>query len=314
MARHRDYISNTQVRWRRLRLPWSALFAATLLALCAYWLWRAGIRPSPRSWDLGLPSDSGVAGTLVGLVLLMVFGRRMRSPRPVVLGAAKPFPGGGYLRWSGGLVLAAGLLLVAAGAQQPAQNQSQPWLQPIRSPVAAAAVAAAALLLALYSVPRLRLCYLGRRPGPVEIPLVDNATLSDDVPAKELTLQLRRDLATVRLYPPSLIPGNAPPQEFVALVQSATSNPRNLLGTLAGPLTVLPSHAYRVHASLLQRDQPEAPYGVSVQGCCGRAGCRNRASAGQRRGNLRCSRRLMRWPRRSCRGHAGAARHPEPTG
>ncbi len=252
--------------WRQLRLPWSALFFATLLILVDYWTRRVGIRPSSFSWDSHtLSSDPAVLGTVVGVVLLIVFGRRMRSPGPLARAAFKAFPSGGYLRWSGGVLLAAGLLLVPAIVQQLTQDRDTSWFRLMRSPLTTAVLACAALLLALYCVYRLRLCYLGRRPGPVEIPLLDDATPAGGAPVKELTLQLRRHLARVHLYPQSLIPGNAPPQEFVALVQSATSSPRNILGTLAGLLTILPSHAYRVHASLLKRDEPEAPFGVSVQ-------------------------------------------------
>jgi hypothetical protein len=203
--------------------------------------------------------------TVIALAILVVAGVHARRPTLAARPGRRRLPIGGYALWSAATLLGAAVFAAATGVRLLASGEGDGFLGTVNLTVVTSAVSALAAVGALYGLFRLRLVYLARRPGPVDIPLLEDATVRQDAPVREATLELRRNLADVELYPQSLIPGNASPQEFVGLVQSATAGKgRGVLNVLAGLLTLIPTHAYRVHAALLRREG-DLSYGVSVQ-------------------------------------------------
>ncbi len=135
----------------------------------------------------------------------------------------------------------------------------------LTNPVGLLAVIATALA-SLYALHRLLLVRLARGPGPVAILEMTDATTGErDAPLAELTTLLRAHLASVDLYPQSLVPGASTSHDFVQQVQSAASAADPVERAVRFLLAPLPSHAYQVHCAALQREDEWAPYGVSVQ-------------------------------------------------
>ena len=143
-----------------------------------------------------------------------------------------------------------------------ARNVYLLWRSDMGSPTRTA-VLVFLLLLTTYCFRRYRQAELVRRPGPIEVVNLDNATTDKNVNVAELSTRLRNNLARVDLYSPTSVPGAGRSEDFLELLKSVGSQ-KTPLGTLAGLLGITwVTHAYRVNGILRQREGPE-PYGVTV--------------------------------------------------
>jgi tetratricopeptide (TPR) repeat protein len=103
------------------------------------------------------------------------------------------------------------------------------------------------------------------KPGPIQVnDLVPAAGVTDaDIP--QLTAAFRRRLMEMRLHAPEPIPGTAPTQDLLTMLDSEQLDPKNPLATLVRILRVaLPTHAYEVSVSLVE--EPATPPAVPRRG------------------------------------------------
>ena len=228
-------------------------------------------------------ADSGVTRLLALGVALGLTGAVLSTPGRPERGSARTLPGGGGVRWAAQFLILIGACIWCGSYAATGSTWRPAWLpEPLSRlpevldwlprafawlPSALAWLPAALLgLAALYALHRLQLVRLARGPGPIVIPTVTDATgKTPGAPVVELTTVLRRHLAEVNLYPQSLIPGASTPQDFVAQVESAASG-KNTVERVARLLRVaMPTHAYRIHCAVMQREGSRTPYGISVQ-------------------------------------------------
>jgi hypothetical protein len=125
----------------------------------------------------------------------------------------------------------------------------------------------AAVLLALYLYWRAALAWLAYKPGPVDVQELVDATPGGrlEVPAEDLTAELRRLLSDSNMYAPTTLPAEAPPTSFLDLVGDVDLGPAKLgtaLPRLLGRLR--PKLAYRVGGVLRMRSQEPDNVGVTV--------------------------------------------------
>lgn len=224
---------------------------------------------------LPLVTPFAVATIAIVVGVLLFHGLPLHRRRPW-LRPTRPLPGGGLFRWSAvtfaaSLVLSAATALLVTGERVLGRLGVGSGDAP---PVAVTSVAASlALLLFLGSCRRLRLAWLARMPGPIDVLPIASATGDADkqLPRDELTALLRRELAHVNLYTPSLVPGADSPQDFLGLVQSRSEG-TGLIARASRLLSVAwPTHAYRVYCQTLTprsgaaESEPHRAFGISVQ-------------------------------------------------
>lgn len=206
--------------------------------------------PGPPSGSLSLPTQVSTLRERL---------HHLRHPRPWLEGS-HPLPGGGGVRWAARTVLAVGLLLlVLASLPRGEEDRLDP------GPVAWIFLAIAGTAT-VYCVRRLFLVRLARTPGPVAILTVVDGTVTDaEPPLDELTQRLRMHFANVNIYPHSLVPGVPAPQDFADIVE-ASATAKGWWERLVRILVALrPTHAYRVHCTVLHREDDPEPYGAAVQ-------------------------------------------------
>lgn len=209
------------------------------------------------AWSL----DPLWSGELVSATLLLaaavslVAGSSLAAQSRPDLRGQRPLPGGGFFRWNTQLALST--IAFAVGWVELGDN--------LTNPLNLVAVIVLALAIG-YSLYRLLLVRLARGPGPVAILEVTDATYTTEAaPLTELTTVLRAHLASVDLYPQSLVPGASAPHDFVEQVQSASAGKNPVERAVRMLLAPLPTHAYRVQCAALRRAHPSESYGISVQ-------------------------------------------------
>ncbi|HEX8096358.1 hypothetical protein [Jatrophihabitans sp.] len=154
------------------------------------------------------------------------------------------------------------------------QASQNTWAGPLRhayalwkvdiGPIARNLVLTVGLVLFLYTFRRWRQAELVRRPGPIEVTGLINATGDDTVNILELATAFRTVLGRVNLNSPAAVPGAGRPVEFLELLRGA-ANEKTMLGMVAGLLGLTSvTHAYAVTAVLRKRNEPAAPFGITV--------------------------------------------------
>ncbi|MEV5243075.1 hypothetical protein AB0K89_28765 [Streptomyces cinnamoneus] len=123
-----------------------------------------------------------------------------------------------------------------------------------------------AVLLVVFLV-LLRRAMLARNaymPGPVDVQELVAATPEIQGQVQGLTAQLRKHLSETNLYPPTMLPTEAPADNFLDLVGDVDLEPKKLLTSLLHLISRLrPKIAYRVCGTLRERTV-EPHYGVTV--------------------------------------------------
>jgi hypothetical protein len=115
----------------------------------------------------------------------------------------------------------------------------------------------------LYAFRRWRQAVLVRKPGPIAVADLVNAT-GGEINLAELSAAFRTSLGRVDLDSPASVPGAGRPTEFLELLRGA-ANEKSVLGTITGLLGLTwVTHAYSVTAVLRTRDDPVTPYGITV--------------------------------------------------
>lgn len=119
-------------------------------------------------------------------------------------------------------------------------------------------------VLLLYAFRRWRQAELVRRPGPIEVAEMINATGDATLNTAELATKFRTTLGRVDLNSPATVPGAARSVEFLELLRGA-ANEKSMLGTVAGLLGLTwVTHAYSVKAVLRRGEDPALPVGITV--------------------------------------------------
>jgi len=120
------------------------------------------------------------------------------------------------------------------------------------------------LLVFLYTFRRWRQADLVRRPGPIDVAQLINATGKEDLNLVELATEFRTTLGRVDLNSPAAVPGATRPVEFLELLRSVTTE-KSIVATIAGLLGVTwVTHSYSVTAVLRLGDDPVQPYGITT--------------------------------------------------
>ncbi|MHA3703420.1 hypothetical protein ACXR2U_14680, partial [Jatrophihabitans sp. YIM 134969] len=196
-------------------------------------------------------------------------GRRLRAARAAIR-ATHP------LGWLLLCVLAAGALLWSSylAVRTPygsdhrtrwwtsADHLYQLWRFDLGAPVRSV-VLVVLLVVTLYLFRRWRQAALVRRPGPIAVAPLVNAT-GGEINEAELSAAFRGCLSRVDLNSPASIPGAGRSTEFLELLRGAAGE-TSLLGTVTGLLGLTwVTHAYTVTATARHREDRAEPYGITV--------------------------------------------------
>ncbi|MFE5109450.1 hypothetical protein [Streptomyces sp. NPDC056663] len=102
-------------------------------------------------------------------------------------------------------------------------------------------------------------------PGSVDVQELVDATPPEKKPlVQDLTSQFRKQISETDLYPPTVLPAEAPPEHFLDLLGDVDLEPKKLLTSLLRLFSRLrPKVAYRVRGILRFRTQ-EPHFGMTV--------------------------------------------------
>ncbi|MFC9946667.1 tetratricopeptide repeat protein [Streptomyces pratensis] len=124
-----------------------------------------------------------------------------------------------------------------------------------------------AALVVLYLYWRATRAMVAYKPGPVDVQELIDATPPGtlDVPAEDLTAELRQQLSDSSIYAPTTLPAEAPPTSFLELVGDVELDPKKLGTAIPRLLSRLrPKLGYRVGGVLRIREQRPDRLGVTV--------------------------------------------------
>jgi hypothetical protein len=145
---------------------------------------------------------------------------------------------------------------------QPRRHLYELWRFDVSSP-ARYCVLLLMLVAALYAFRRWRQAVLVRKPGPIAVAELVNAT-GAEMNVAELSAAFRTSLGRVDLNSPASVPGAGRPTEFLELLRGA-ANERSMLGTIAGLLGLTwVTHAYVVTAVLRTRENSATACGITA--------------------------------------------------
>ncbi|MEU9091803.1 tetratricopeptide repeat protein [Streptomyces sp. NPDC048428] len=122
-------------------------------------------------------------------------------------------------------------------------------------------------LVVLYLYWRATRALVAYKPGPVDVQELIDATPPGtlDVPAGDLTAELRQQLSDSSIYAPTTLPAEVPPTSFLELVGDVELDPKKLGAAIPRLLSRLrPKLAYRVGGVLRIREQRPDRLGVTV--------------------------------------------------
>jgi hypothetical protein len=175
------------------------------------------------------------------------------------------------MSWGAVWALSAGSLLALGylvGHGPPAGRHHGLWGsldETVTQPSVSLPLAFAILTCSAYASRRLRLEWLARKPGRIQVPDFSTHNLTRASPA-QLTSMFRDRLAQVRLDSSGVAPAAQPVSDFLDVLSAAQVASNTILGTLLGLLrAAVPRFAYELHGEVVQRDCSPSDYRVSVQ-------------------------------------------------
>ncbi|WP_377287962.1 tetratricopeptide repeat protein [Planomonospora corallina] len=127
-------------------------------------------------------------------------------------------------------------------------------------------VCAVLVVAFLHALRRAMIMYNAYKPGAVDVRKLVDATVDGQPhpPVEDLTAQLRKSLSESNLYPPTVVPAEAPAESFLDLVGDIDLEPKKLGTSMLRLFSRLrPKLAYQISGVLRVRE-PEPRFGMTV--------------------------------------------------